>query len=228
MTFLLDPNTTDFPKLEKALRDPNGLLAMGGDLSAQRLIAAYRHGCFPWYSDGQPLLWWSPDPRAVLLPEQLHIPRSLKKTIRRATYTVTYDQAFAQVIEQCAQPREADSGTWITSAMQTAYCKLHELGYAHSVEVWHKQQLVGGLYGIAMGQLFFGESMFTRMSDASKVGFVTLVQDLQAAGFVLIDCQMRTEHLDRFGAHEIQRSEFADYLQRYRDKHNRMQWTMYD
>ncbi|NLC09443.1 MAG: leucyl/phenylalanyl-tRNA--protein transferase [Gammaproteobacteria bacterium] len=228
MTFWLKHNTTDFPSLQKALRQPNGLLAMGGDLSSQRLIAAYRHGCFPWYAEGQPLMWWSPDPRTVVFPNQLHIPRSLKKNIKRGTFQVTYDQAFARVLSACAEPRSTDSGTWITPAMQAAYCELHKLGYAHSVEVWHQQQLVGGLYGIAIGQLFFGESMFARMNDASKVGFVTLVQDLKAAGFVLIDCQMHTEHLARFGAQEINRSEFADYLAQHLDKPNTMQWNTHE
>lgn len=228
MTFWLKRNTTDFPPLQKALRQPNGLLAMGGDLSSQRLIAAYRHGCFPWYSEGQPLMWWSPDPRTVVFPSQLHIPRSLKKTIKRNTFQVTYDQAFARVLSACAEPRSTDSGTWITPAMQTAYCELHKLGYAHSVEVWHQQQLVGGLYGIAIGQLFFGESMFARMDDASKVGFVSLVQDLKTAGFVLIDCQMHTEHLARFGAQDISRNEFAQYLAHHLDKPNTMQWNTHE
>lgn len=228
MTFWLKRNTTDFPPLHKALRQPNGLLAMGGDLSSQRLIAAYRHGCFPWYSEGQPLMWWSPDPRTVVFPNQLHIPRSLKKTIKRGTFQITYDTAFARVLSACAEPRSTDAGTWITPAMQAAYCELHKLGYAHSVEVWHQQQLVGGLYGIAIGQLFFGESMFTRMNDASKVGFVTLAQDLNAAGFVLIDCQMHTEHLARFGAQEINRNEFAKYLAQHLDKPNTMQWNTHE
>lgn len=228
MTFWLKRSTTDFPPLQKALRQPNGLLAMGGDLSSQRLIAAYRHGCFPWYSEGQPLMWWSPDPRTVVFPSQLHIPRSLKKTIKRNTFQVTYDQAFARVLSACAEPRSTDSGTWITPAMQAAYCELHKLGYAHSVEVWHQQQLVGGLYGIAIGQLFFGESMFARMDDASKVGFVSLVQDLKTAGFVLIDCQMHTEHLARFGAQDISRNEFANYLAQHLDKPNTMQWNTHE
>lgn len=228
MTFWLKRNTTDFPPLQKALRQPNGLLAMGGDLSSQRLIAAYRHGCFPWYSEGQPLMWWSPDPRTVVFPSQLHIPRSLKKTIKRNTFQVTYDQAFARVLSACAEPRSTDSGTWITPAMQAAYCELHKLGYAHSVEVWHQQQLVGGVYGIAIGQLFFGESMFARMDDASKVGFVSLVQDLKTAGFVLIDCQMHTEHLARFGAQDISRNEFAQYLAQHLDKPNTMQWNTHE
>lgn len=214
-----------FPPLEFALRSPNGLLALGGDLSASRLISAYRHGCFPWYSEGQPLMWWSPDPRTVLFPNELHLPRSLRKTMRSARYQVTYNQSFDAVIAACAEPRSSDGGTWITPVMQAAYCELHRLGHAHSVEVWHQQQLVGGLYGIAMGQLFFGESMFARMADASKTGFATLVQDLRQAGFVLIDCQMPTEHLARFGAREIPRSEFQQYLQQHLDLPTTMRWS---
>ncbi len=186
----LDRSSLKFPSLNKALREPNGLLAAGGDLSAARLIAAYRHGCFPWYQDGQPLLWWSPDPRTVLLLNNLHISRSLRKVLRSDMFTVTFDHNFSQVIHACAEPRNDEHGTWITSEMQAAYFELHAQGYAHSVEVWHEDQLVGGLYGIAIGQLFFGESMFSRTSNASKVGFVTLVNALKIAGFVLIDCQM--------------------------------------
>ena len=225
MSFWINRQSNIFPPLGRALRSPSGLLAMGGDLSAERLVAAYRHGCFPWYSHGQPLMWWSPDPRTVLFPEELHVPRSLRKTLRQQHFRITYDSAFEQVIHACAQPRSSDSGTWITPAMQSAYTRLHQLGHAHSVEVWHGQQLVGGLYGIAMGRLFFGESMFARMNDASKAGFVTLVQDLQQAGFTLIDCQMPTEHLARFGARDIPRSEFQQYLQRDLDSPSSMVWS---
>lgn len=225
MSLWINRQANIFPPLGRALRSPPGLLAMGGDLSAERLVAAYRHGCFPWYSRGQPLMWWSPDPRTVLFPDELHVPRSLRKTLRQQHFRITYDNAFEQVIHACAQPRSSDNGTWITPAMQNAYTRLHQLGHAHSVEVWHRQQLVGGLYGIAMGRLFFGESMFARMNDASKAGFVTLVQDLQQAGFVLIDCQMPTEHLARFGARDIPRSEFQQYLQRYLDSPTDMDWS---
>lgn len=221
----LAKNNFDFPPLERALRQPDGLLAMGGDLSAGRLIAAYRHGCFPWYSQGQPLMWWSPDPRTVLFPQELHIPRSLSKTLRSGTFRVTYDQQFAKVIRACAQPRHASPGTWITDAMQAAYNQLHQLGYAHSVEVWQGDQLVGGLYGIAIGRLFFGESMFARQADASKVGFVSLVQELRQAGFVLIDCQMPTDHLARFGARSISRARFSQYLQEHLDQPSNMLWN---
>ncbi len=213
-----------FPPINKALREPNGLLAAGGDLSAARLVAAYRHGCFPWYQDGQPLLWWSPDPRTVLLPDNLHISRSLSKTLRNDQFSVTFDHNFAEVIHACSEPRKDEGGTWITSEMQAAYFELHTQGYAHSVEVWHQDKLVGGLYGIAIGQLFFGESMFSRMSNASKVGFVTLVSALKAAGFVLIDCQMPTEHLLSLGAGSISREIFSEYLASHLDAPTRMQW----
>ncbi|MBP8007867.1 MAG: leucyl/phenylalanyl-tRNA--protein transferase [Thiopseudomonas sp.] len=213
-----------FPPLHKALREPNGLLAAGGDLSAERLVAAYRHGCFPWYQDGQPLLWWSPDPRTVLLPNNLHISRSLRKVLRSDLFSVTFDRNFTDVIHACSEPRKDEDGTWITSEMQAAYFALHAQGHAHSVEVWQQDQLVGGLYGIAIGQLFFGESMFSRTSNASKVGFVTLVSALKAAGFVLIDCQMPTAHLISLGAESIRRSEFSEYLTQHLDINTDMQW----
>ncbi len=213
-----------FPPLHKALREPNGLLAAGGDLSAARLVAAYRHGCFPWYQDGQPLLWWSPDPRTVLLPNNLHISRSLRKVLRSDLFSVTFDRNFTDVIHACSEPRKDENGTWITSEMQAAYFALHAQGHAHSVEVWQQDQLVGGLYGIAIGQLFFGESMFSRTSNASKVGFVTLVSALKAAGFVLIDCQMPTAHLISLGAESIRRSEFSEYLTQHLDINTDMQW----
>ncbi len=213
-----------FPPLEKAMRDPNGLLAAGGDLSPERLQAAYRHGCFPWYQDGQPLLWWSPDPRTVLFPEELHVSRSLRKTLRQGTFEVSFDRAFAEVIRGCAAPRSYADGTWITTPMQDAYMTLHKMGIAHSVEVWSDGLLVGGLYGLAMGQLFFGESMFSRTTDASKVGFVTLVERLRDWDFKLIDCQMPTQHLERFGARGISRVAFAEALALYLDEPSSAQW----
>ncbi len=205
----LNRNSLDFPPLEKALREPNGLLAAGGDLSADRLINAYRHGCFPWFQDGQPILWWSPDPRTVLFPEELHVSRSLGKMLRQSRYHVTFDRDFASVIKACAAPRSYANETWITGSMQDAYLELHRRGHAHSVEVWDQNELVGGLYGLAMGQLFFGESMFSRADNASKVGFATLVQHLTDWGFVLIDCQMPTQHLHSFGARSIPRQGFC-------------------
>jgi len=224
----LQRNNLDFPPLEKAMREPNGLLAAGGDLSPDRLVQAYRHGCFPWFSEGQPILWWSPDPRTVLFPDELHISRSLGKLLRKQRYAVTFDQDFAAVISACAAPRAYADGTWISEAMQQAYLQLHQRGHAHSVEVWDEGELVGGLYGLAMGQLFFGESMFSRADNASKFGFAILVQHLKAWGFVLIDCQMPTEHLHSLGARSITRAEFADYLKylkQHLDQPSRAIWV---
>jgi leucyl/phenylalanyl-tRNA---protein transferase len=221
----LQRDSLDFPPLNKALREPNGLLAAGGDLRPERLIQAYRHGCFPWFQDGQPILWWSPDPRTVLLPDNLHVSRSLAKVMRQGRYRVTFDQAFAEVIRACAAPRSYAAETWITSPMQDAYLELHQRGIAHSVEVWRDDLLVGGLYGLAMGQLFFGESMFSRADNASKVGFVTLVEHLKDWGFVLIDCQMPTEHLLSLGAQTISRTEFAGYLNAHLDQFCQADWV---
>ncbi len=221
----LERDRLDFPPLDKALRDPNGLLAAGGDLSPARLVAAYRHGCFPWYQDGEPILWWSPDPRTVLFPSELHVSRSLRKLLRQRRYRVTFDQDFAAVIKACAGPRNYADGTWITGSMQAAYVSLHQQGYAHSVEVWDGETLVGGLYGLAIGQLFFGESMFSHADNASKFGFACLVQHLQAAGFALIDCQMPTAHLHSLGARAISREEFSGYLQRHLDLSSTADWV---
>lgn len=211
----LQRDALSFPPLEQALREPNGLLAAGGDLSPQRLLAAYRHGCFPWYQEGQPLLWWSPDPRTVLYPEELHVSRSLRKTLRQGIFKITFNQAFEAVIAGCAAPRSYSDGTWITPAMQDAYLQLHQMGIAQSVEVWQDRKLVGGIYGLAMGQLFFGESMFSRVTDASKAGFVTWVEHLRERDFKLIDCQMPTQHLASLGARTISRKAFAEALARY-------------
>ncbi|MBI6953522.1 MULTISPECIES: leucyl/phenylalanyl-tRNA--protein transferase [Pseudomonas] len=224
LTWLTRDSLT-FPPLEKALHDPNGLLAAGGDLTPDRLVAAYRHGCFPWYQDGQPILWWSPDPRTVLLPDELHVSRSLAKLIRQGRYQVSFDSDFPAVIAACAAPRDYADGTWITDTMRAAYCELHRRGIAHSVEVRREGELVGGLYGLAMGQLFFGESMFSRADNASKVGFVTLVEHLKQAGFVLIDCQMPTDHLHSLGARAISRASFADYLARHLDQPSAASWV---
>lgn len=220
----LQRDSSSFPPLDRALHEPNGLLAAGGDLSVERLIRAYRHGCFPWYQEGQPLLWWSPDPRTVLFPDELHLSRSLRKTLRQNIFQVTFDRDFAAVIRACAAPRDYTDGTWITPEMQSAYLELHRRGIAHSVEVWQDGTLVGGLYGLAMGRLFFGESMFSRTDNASKVGFATLVAQLKEWGFVLIDCQMPTQHLHSLGAREISRSQFADYLRRYLDCPSAADW----
>ncbi|AIR91335.1 leucyl/phenylalanyl-tRNA--protein transferase [Pseudomonas cremoricolorata] len=220
----LKRDSLSFPALQKALREPNGLLAAGGDLSAERLIQAYRHGCFPWYQEGQPILWWAPDPRTVLFTDELRVSRSLAKLMRQGRYRVTFDTDFAAVIAACAAPRSYADGTWITSSMQAAYCQLHAQGVAHSVEVWADNELVGGLYGLAIGQLFFGESMFSRADNASKVGFATLVEHLRAAGFILIDCQMPSQHLHSFGARAISRDAFAQYLRDHCDQPSGMHW----
>ncbi len=202
----------DFPALAQALTHPNGLLAVGGDLTSNRLIIAYRNGIFPWYNDGEPILWWSPDPRMVLFPDNLKVSRSLRKTIRKGKFTFTMDQHFRDVIKGCAGPRDKQDGTWITQDMQAAYCQLHDEGFAHSVEAWYEGHLVGGLYGIALGNVFFGESMFTRMTDASKVAFVHFVWQLQRWGYELIDCQQQTLHLESFGAIAIPRQEYRALL----------------
>jgi len=216
----LEPNNCQFPDSRLALQEPNGLLAVGGSLSPETLLLAYRQGIFPWYSDGQPILWWSPDPRTVLFPEQLHISRSLTKTLKNKHFDVTFNQVFERVIRACAAPRVSDqnvdeAGTWITTAIIAAYTRLHRLGYAHSVEVWSAGTLVGGLYGLALGQVFFGESMFHRQRDASKVGFVHLVKHLLDQNVRVIDCQQSTRHLASLGATDISRSHFIKLLQRY-------------
>ncbi len=201
-----------FPPLEAALLRPNGLLAVGGDLSPSRLIEAYRHGIFPWFNEGEPILWWSPDPRMVLFPQELKISRSLRKTLKRGNYEIRADSVFKQVMEACAAPRGEHTGTWIHAEMIAAYGRLHEMGMAHSMETWIEGELVGGLYGVGQGKMFFGESMFSRVSDASKIAFVHLVAQLQRWGFEMIDCQMKTEHLASLGAREISRNEFRQKL----------------
>lgn len=208
----LDPESLDFPPLTAALTEPNGLLAVGGDLHPDRLLRAYQLGIFPWYEDPQPLLWWSPDPRAVLFPGEVHISKSLRKVMRRNEYRVSFDKAFRRVINACATLDQSRTGTWITRDMINAYNHMHELGWAHSVEVWRDQDLVGGLYGIGMGQMFFGESMFSRESNTSKIALVSLCRKLQALGVELIDCQVGNPHLFRMGAVEISRPEFSDRL----------------
>lgn len=221
---LLAHDNLDFPALDQALVDPNGLLAVGGDLSAERLEQAYRHGCFPWFNPGEPILWWSPNPRMVLFPERLHVSHSLNKLLRKQLFKVTFDKDFAAVIYACSEPRAYADGTWITTDMQQAYITLHKRGLAHSVEVWQQEQLVGGLYGIAIGQLFFGESMFSKVSNASKYGFFYLVEKLKQAGVVLIDCQMHTSHLQSLGAELITRQSFVKYLQDYQNKPIAIAW----
>jgi leucyl/phenylalanyl-tRNA--protein transferase len=207
----LDLNSP-FPPLGKALEQPNGLLAAGADLSAQRLINAYSQGIFPWFNENEPILWWSPDPRMVLFPNELKISRSLRKLIKKNPFEIRTDSAFREVMLNCAAPRPHTSGTWIHPQMIDAYTELHELGIAHSVEAWLNNELVGGLYGVALGKMFFGESMFARIDNASKVAFVHLVRQLQQWNFGMIDCQMKTNHLASFGAREIPRREFIHKL----------------
>lgn len=198
-----------FPSTDKALREPNGLLAAGGDLSTERLLAAYRLGIFPWYNEGEPILWWSPDPRMVLFPEELKISRSLEKRLKKTDYEIRFDSAFHEVILACASAlRRGQKGTWITEDIINGYCKLHGLGYAHSAETWMNGKLVGGVYGVAIGRMFYGESMFHHVTDTSKIAFVRLVQRLQQQGFGMIDCQMKTAHLASLGAKELARPDF--------------------
>ena len=202
-----------FPPLSKALAAPNGLLCAGGDLSPERIVEAYSQGIFPWFSEGDPILWWSPDPRMVLFPAELKVSRSLRKTLAKEPFEIRVDTAFRRVMEECAQPRDGQGGTWIVPAMVDAYTRLHERGFAHCIESWDEGELVGGLYGVALGKVFFGESMFARRADASKVALVRLVERLRAEGFRLIDCQQATGHLASLGAREIPREAFAKLLQ---------------
>ena len=202
-----------FPPLEHALAEPNGLLCAGADLSPQRILEAYRNGIFPWYSPGEPILWWSPDPRMVLVPSELKISRSLRRTLRAGSYRIRLDSDFPAVIRACARTRRhGQTGTWISDEMQAAYGSLHELGFAHSVETWLDDKLIGGLYGLAIGKMFYGESMFSHATDASKIALAHLCRYLDARGFGLIDCQMNTPHLASLGAREIARSEFIARL----------------
>ncbi|TAN79145.1 MAG: leucyl/phenylalanyl-tRNA--protein transferase [Gallionella sp.] len=202
-----------FPPAEYALRSPNGLLAAGGDLSAPRLLEAYRHGIFPWFNPGEPILWWSPDPRMVLIPGEFKISRSLSRVLRNTVYEVRSDTAFGQVMRACAAPRDGHRGTWIHENMIAAYCALHDLGYAHSVETWMDGELVGGLYGVGIGRMFYGESMFSKASNASKIALAHLARQLGRWQFGMIDCQMNTPHLASLGAREIPRAEFIARLQ---------------
>ncbi|HEY6241873.1 MAG TPA: leucyl/phenylalanyl-tRNA--protein transferase [Burkholderiales bacterium] len=204
---------TPFPPIQSALAHPNGLLAAGGDLSSERLLEGYRRGIFPWFSEGDPVLWWSPDPRMVLFPAEFKVSRSLGKILRNRTYEVRFDSSFDEVMTGCAAPRRGEPGTWIVGEMLEAYRELHRLGYAHSVETRIDGELAGGLYGVAIGRVFFGESMFSRVRDASKIALAALVTHLDAAGFGLIDCQMRTPHLESLGAREIPRRRFSRLLE---------------
>ena len=201
-----------FPPIEMAMREPNGLLAAGGDLSPARLVDAYAQGIFPWFNEGEPPLWWSPDPRMVVFAGERHIARSLRRVIRAGRFRVTMDTAFADVMEGCAGPRLDQEGTWITPQIFDAYVELARLGYAHSIEAWEGDELVGGLYGVAVGRMFFGESMFARRSDASKVAFVAMLAQFDAWQMPLVDCQVPTSHLASLGAREIPRAEFMSHV----------------
>ena len=211
ITFLHD--TTPFPPVEQALRSPNGLLAAGGSLAPHRLLDAYRHGIFPWFNAGDPILWWSPDPRIVLFPDEFKASRSLRKTVRNKTYEVRTDTAFESVMRACAASRKGQAGSWINEEMIAAYVRLQRMGMAHSVETWQQGELVGGLYGISIGRMFYGESMFSRKTDASKVALAHLAAQLQRWGYGMIDCQMNTPHLASLGARELPRTEFIQRLQ---------------
>ena len=204
-----------FPSPNAALTEPNGLLAAGGDLEPDRLLGAYVRGIFPWYEEGQPILWWSPDPRAVLLPPEVRVSRSLRRSLIKGGFELRVDSAFDDVVTGCAAPRSYTAATWITADMRRAYSRLHRLGWAHSFESWRDGELVGGLYGVAIGQVFFGESMFARATDASKVAFVRMVQALEQRGFALIDCQVASPHTASLGARSIPRREFLALLARH-------------
>ncbi len=203
-----------FPPLRCALREPNGLLATGGDLGPDRLVEAYRHGIFPWFSDGDPILWWSPDPRLVFDVTRMHVPRRLARWLRHCDWTVTADRAFADVMAACAAPRECQPGTWITAGISAAYRRLHELGHAHSIEIWAGGDLVGGLYGVALGRMFFGESMFSRASNGSKLALLALAHALRDWNWPLIDAQVSSPHLFTLGGFELPREEFARRITR--------------
>jgi len=203
------------PPADAASTQPNGLLAVGGSLEPDWLLHAYTHGAFPWYNPGEPILWWSPDPRAILKPRDLKISRSLRRSIRNRGYRVAADTDFASVIYSCAQPRDGVAGTWITRQMKSAYCRLHSMGYAHCFEAWQDDELVGGLYGVAIGRVFFGESMFARATDASKVAFAAAVRYLAQRDFRLIDCQVESPHMTSLGATLIRRTEFVALLDRH-------------
>ncbi|NNC98172.1 MAG: leucyl/phenylalanyl-tRNA--protein transferase [Gammaproteobacteria bacterium] len=205
-----------FPELREALTDPDGLLAAGGDLSIERLLYAYEHGIFPWYSADQPILWWSPDPRMVLYPDKVHIPKRLKRFLKKHPYELRFDRAFRQVIEACAQPRYPGDGTWIMPEMINAYCELHKNGHAHCLEIWRtdkeQEKLVGGIYGIAIGQVFFGESMFSLEDNASKLAFISLAKHLEHWGYQLLDAQVESDHLRTLGCELIPRDAFSVIL----------------
>jgi leucyl/phenylalanyl-tRNA---protein transferase len=203
-----------FPPVDQALDNPDGLLAAGGSLSPRRLIEAYRRGIFPWFNEGDPILWWSPEPRTVLRPSRVHVSHSLRKRLKKHAFLVTIDRAFTRVLDGCAAPRAGDIGTWLSVPMRRAYASLHATGVAHSIEVWMDGELAGGIYGVALGRMFFGESMFTRRTDASKIGMVCLAAQLDRWAFPLIDCQLETDHLVSLGAEPMPRRQFVAEVER--------------
>ncbi len=202
-----------FPPLDNAFLEPDGLLAAGGDLSEARLLSAYRRGIFPWYDDGQPILWWSPDPRCILRPAEFHLGRRFRRSLKQCGFTLSFNQQFSQVVAACSRPRAGQSGTWITADMKSAYSRLHRSGWAHSIEVWRNRKLVGGMYGLSIGKVFFGESMFSHETDASKAAMFALCAELQLRQFELLDCQVESPHLRSLGATLIRRADFALLLQ---------------
>ena len=223
----LNADNFDFPSPESALKEPNGLLAAGGSLEPGRILEAYCKGIFPWFEEGQPILWWTPDPRMVLYPDELHISRSLARTLKKQPFRISSDEAFRDVVMSCAVERPNSSGTWITEEMLEAYCELHEMGIAHSVEVWKESEMIGGLYGLAIGSVFFGESMFSFERNASKIAFVSLVQKLEVLGYSLIDCQVASPFLASFGAREIPRNDFMTELPKSPDySRNQTHWPL--
>lgn len=215
--FLFKKNAlaTKFPDINEALIEPDGLVALGGDLSVKRLLDAYSHGIFPWFNKDQPILWWSPDPRCILKPSELRVSRSLAKVLRKDKFNVTFNTVFIDVVNGCAAARNGKDDTWITDDIKLAYLNLFKMGYAHSVECWHGEKLVGGLYGLAMGKVFFGESMFSKVSNASKIALLVLARNLQSMNFKIIDCQVHSRHLQMLGAKTIQRSLFSKILEQY-------------
>lgn len=225
----IEPGSTQpFPPSSSALHDPNGLLAAGGDFSPERLLAAYQRGIFPWYDESQPILWWTPDPRMVLYPDRLHVSRSLRKALRVGTYRVTADTAFADVMRHCAAPRPNQNGTWITPELTQGFAQMHELGFAHSVEIWEEQSLIGGIYGLAIGRVFFGESMFSGRRNGSKFALFHLCQHLRNHDFALIDCQVSSPHLETLGGEEVSRATFEQQLEVHTGRPDlRGSWTQY-
>ena len=213
----LDPEVLAFPSTSTALTAPDGLLAAGGQLSPEWLIYAYTKGIFPWFSEGEPILWWSPSPRTVIPIDQLHVSKSLTKTIRKQSFHITFDHAFEEVVEACAEPRAnyPEDGTWISDDIVAAYSALHQLGYAHSIEVWDDNKLIGGVYGVALGKIFFGESMFSRQSNSSKIALFYLAKQLKEWQYIAIDCQVHNNHLESMGALQMPRPEFEALLQQH-------------